>query len=149
MCIIAGGILLVACSKDKFNTVPEIKFKSLSPNAYVKTGFVNTSVTPKLTIELTDAEGDFGDTSYVYITNLLNVPNTLDSVLFPAITGISKKNLSVNVQVDFEKGQLLTSPPLPLPRPYIDTVFYEVYVKDQAKNKSNTISVGPVYLISE
>ena len=84
-----------------------------------------------------------------HITNLLNAPHTLDSVLFPKITGISKKNLSVNVQVDFEHGQILTSPPLALPRPYVDTVFYEVYVKDQAKNKSNTISVGPVYLISE
>ncbi|MFZ1527724.1 MAG: hypothetical protein WAT19_03175 [Ferruginibacter sp.] len=149
MCIIAAGVLLIACSKDKFNTVPEIKFKSLSPD-FFNGGLITNVVTPQLTIKLTDAEGDFGDTSYVYVKNLRNDPVTLDSILFPEIVGISKKNLDVNVTVDFKGGHdLLRSPPRPLPRPYYDTVFYEVYVKDQAKNKSNIISVGPVYLLNE
>ena len=138
---------LSACKKDKFTTAPQIKFKSISPdNAASDLTFNQRQFAPKLTIEITDAEGDVGlvpniDTSRIYIKNLLL--NKLDSFDMPeALPGT--KNFKANVEINLYNtlGCRLVGPP----RPRTDTIYYEVYVKDFAKNKSNVITTDkPVY----
>ncbi len=136
MVFAAACLFLAACKKDKFTTAPQIKYKSISPTS-VSSGVVGAAP-PVLTLSITDSEGDLGrkagkDTSWIYIKSLLN--NKLDSFLFPDIELAGKKNFQADVLVN-----------LPLyckPRPggvrHVDTLFYDVYVKDFAENKSNTI----------
>ena len=145
--VIALGFL--SCNKDKFNTVPEIKFKNISPDTWYSNNLDPTQG-PILTINLTDAEGDFGfkdnsDTSYVYVKNIKVAPFRIDSLKFPVLTAISGSRLNVDVEVNLRSVLARTIRPL---RPYTDTLQFEVYVKDFAKNKSNVLTVGPVYYIT-
>jgi len=98
-------------------------------------------------LQLTDAEGDFGDTSYIYVRNLTTDSLRLDSFKFPNLATLNTKNL--NVQVDVILANLIPSIVNP-PSTVTDTLFFEIYVKDRANNKSNVITTtDPLFLISE
>ncbi|MEP7255999.1 MAG: hypothetical protein ABI666_09485 [Ferruginibacter sp.] len=135
--------LLMACKKDNFTTAPQISFKSISPNVVD-----NTSATPILTIHVTDAEGDLGlngkDTAFIYMKNLKT--NTFDSLLFPDLQAVAKSNFKADVDIDISKVLRCKSlPGFPL---HTDTLYFQVYIKDFAKNKSNVIVTDdPVYYI--
>lgn len=147
---VLAGAFLCACNKDKFTSVPQIKFKSIAPNVWRSD---NLSLTdgPVLTLQLTDAEGDFGfsdgqDTSYVYVKNLTIPPFDTDSFKFPDLSQAVRKNLDVELNVLITDALAVSNNPN---RPYTDTLFFEVYVKDFAKNKSNVIvTPEPVYYLS-
>lgn len=147
--IVCVALLLAACKKDKFTTEPQIEFKSINPN-YFSSEF-NTIIykesAPRLTIKVTDAEGDFGstsltDSSMIYIKNLLS--NNLDSMRFPDLTRAPKKDFSAEVEINlFDYLECLEPGPA---RPRIDTTYFEVYITDAAKHKSNTVTTPvPVY----
>ena len=149
-------IVFISCSKDKYTSAPQIKFKSITSPYYSNSP---QGVNPTLIIELTDAEGDFGfapgqDTSYVYVKNVKS-PFKLDSFKFPAsLSKASKKNFKGDVEINLlgeGTGGTSALPIIPTgaPRPYRDTVFYEVYVKDFAKHKSNVIRTSdPLFYIA-
>lgn len=140
--------IFTSCNKDKYTTAPQIKFKSISPDfAASNLTTVNKESAPKLTIEITDAEGDIGfiagkDTSLIFIKNLKS--GNLDSFLLPDIKTSSVKNFKGDVVVNlFDALDCIDPGPI---RPRTDTTFYEVYVTDFAKNKSNVIRTDkPVY----
>lgn len=139
--LIIVSILVSSCDKDKFTTAPQIRFISISPN------FVESSITsqspgvPRLTIEVTDAEGDLGgqdvtDSSMVYLRNLKS--NNIDSFRFPDLTRAQQNNFKAEVSISlFDALECVSPGP---PRPRTDTLFYEVYVQDAKKNKSNVIT---------
>ncbi len=135
-------MMLSACKKDKFNTVPEISFNEFKPDFYNNS--TPDDELPVLKVHITDAEGDLGlidgkDTSFIYLKNLRT--NKLDSALLPNIKPIAVKNFEADISV-FMKQFLGTT------RSTRDTIYFEVYVKDFAKNKSNVIKTGkPVYFI--
>jgi hypothetical protein len=141
-------LFFTGCKKDKYTSAPQISFKSLSPDVWDNSN-LDPTAGPILTLELTDAEGDFGfntgfDTSYAYIKNISIPPYKIDSVKFPDIPNQIKKNLKVDINV-LLRSVLANSG---RPRPFVDTLYFEVYVKDFAKNKSNVIKTDkPVYLI--
>jgi len=135
------SLIAVGCGKDKYTTSPQLKYVSVDPNSLrsdLPTGFQEI---PKLIINVTDAEGDLGfengkDTAFVYIRTILNrVPDArVDSFRMPDIKSVSTKNF---------QADLLIEPPFRRsnrPSPKTDTLFYEIYVKDFAKNKSNVIT---------
>lgn len=141
-------LFFAACKKDKYTTAPQIKFKSISPD-YVESSLttLNKEFAPKLTIEVTDAEGDIGfirgsDTSRIYIKNLKS--NNVDSFFLPDIQTAAVKNFKADVIVNlFDALECVNPGPV---RPRTDTLFYEVYIVDFAKNKSNVIKTDqPVY----
>lgn len=146
--IIAVLFLFSACKKDKFTTVPQITFKSIKPNAAFSNIPFNQQVIPVLTFEVTDAEGDLGyidgsDTSKVYIKNLLNGKE--DSMVLPDISTVALKNFKGDISITLSTVLGGSN----RPRPKTDTLFFEVYVTDFAKNKSNVIITSdPVYYIS-
>lgn len=114
----------------------------------------NTDALPVLHFQLTDAEGDIGtnDTahsSYVYIRNITTNPAQLDSVIFPDLSKINHKNLDADIAINLFDQQGLLQVPDPGTRPHIDTLYFEVYVKDFANNKSNVAQMGPLYYIFE
>lgn len=135
--IIALG--LTACNKDKYTTAPQIKFKEFSPNVW-RGGL---SEVPVMILTVTDAEGDLGmiahkDTAYIYIQD----PRTpdLDSIAMTDISSGTGKNFEAELRINLK--QVFT----PLQTP--DTIYYDVYIKDFAKNKSNVIRTDkPAYYI--
>ena len=135
-------LLLTACSKDKFTTAPQITFKSINPDSWVR-GTTNDADFPFLTVSITDAEGDLGyingqDTSYIYVTNLRT--NRFDSLVLPNISQVAKKNFKGDIVVNLK--QFLGVPNTTKK----DTIYFDVYVKDFAKNKSNVLRTEkPVY----
>jgi len=146
-------VAFTACNKDKYTSAPQIKFKSIT------SPFNSNSLydKPVLIIELTDLEGDFGfkegkDTSYVFVKNTRS-PFRLDSFKFPStLSKAIKKNFKGDVEIDLRGDGTAGSNALPGPppagfrRPYTDTVYYEVYVKDFAKHKSNVIKTSDPFL---
>ncbi len=141
-------IFLLACKKDKFTTTPQIEYKSIKPNA-IRSDLPNgTQVIPVLTLHITDADGDLGfiankDTSYVFIKNLLTGKS--DSLKLPDLKTSAKKNFEADIEIAL--ATVLETSQLPSPK--VDTTYFEVYVKDFAKNKSNVISTpDPVFFIT-
>ncbi len=149
--IIFFSLILVfgACKKDKFTTAPQITYKSVSPNAFIANSTTST-VSPVLTINVTDAEGDLGfkdgsDTSKIFIKSLLT--NQLDSLLLPSIGNGGFKKFQADIQVELRSILSCRTPLPPAGQTRTDTVFVEVYITDFAKNKSNVLKVpDPVYL---
>lgn len=137
--------VLVGCGKDKFTTNPQISFKSISPNVLRSDVVKGGQVLPKLVIHVTDAEGDLGfiqgkDTGFIFIKTLINNKDTV--FIMPDIKSVTTK--------DFQ-GDLIIEPPFvksARPSPKVDTLFYEIYVMDFAKHKSNVITTkDPIFFI--
>jgi hypothetical protein len=141
--LVVAGTFFSACKKDKYTTAPQISFVSVSPDFY-RGGLIRDEDYPILTIHVTDAEGDLGllpgdDSTFVHIKNIKT--GVEDSVLFPYIKPIAVKNFDADVSV-FLKLFLGAGGPVR------DTLFFDVYVKDFANNKSNVLRTEkPVYYI--
>lgn len=141
-------VTLASCKKDKFTTVPQIKFVDLTPNvAQSDINSTNKDQAPKLIFKITDSEGDFGstdieDSSMIYVKHLLS--NSIDSFRFPDLTRATKKDFDAEVTINlFDALQCYAPGP---PRPRTDTVYYEFYVQDAKKNKSNIVRTEkPLY----
>lgn len=137
------SLLFFSCKKEKFTTVPQISFQSIKPNTFKKGLIIPPE--PVLSLNLTDLEGDLGfirgkDTAYVYLQN--NLTNKLDSAFFPEMPITNKSNMNVTVDV------LLTDFLSSSGSDKTDIIYFDVYVKDFAKNKSNVIKTPqPVYYI--
>ena len=143
--ILIISLIVVSCGKDKYTSAPQLKFKSVEPNHVTSGAVIGSSAIPLITLEITDKEGDLGfnpgkDTSKIYIRNLLI--NRLDSFyLPPEMESISSKNFQADIRIntfDILRGSSR-------PRPKIDTLIYEIYVEDFAKNKSNVVTTDPLY----
>lgn len=130
---------LTACNKDKYTTTPQVKFKSIEPDVYR----VGQTTAPTLTITVTDSEGDLGirpgkDTAFVYVLD----PRTsmLDSFPMPDISTAAVKNFEAEVRIDMKQSIR----PIRVP----DTLYYDIYIKDFAKNKSNVMRTEkPIYYL--
>ena len=137
-----------SCGKDKYTTAPQIKYKSISPNIVRSDVIIGSPDVPVIALNVTDAEGDLGfkngsDTSYIFIRNLLI--NRLDSFRLPDIQSVATKNFQSDILIntfDILRG---TS----RPRPKVDTLYFEIYITDFQKNKSNVIKTGdPIYYVT-
>lgn len=139
VCLLVG---IASCKKDKFTTTPQIKFIDVSPNvASSDLTSLQKEFAPKLILKVTDAEGDFGgtsstDSSMIYIKHLLS--NSIDSFRFPNLERAPKKDFEAEVSINlFEALECFSPGPV---RPRVDTIFYEVYITDAKRNKSNVIT---------
>ncbi|MFT3908227.1 MAG: hypothetical protein QM737_02280 [Ferruginibacter sp.] len=138
--VLVMSLFFLSCNKDKYTTAPQIEYKSISPTAFEN---LPDSPAPEITFTVTDAEGDIGitkdDTARIFIKNLFS--QMVDSIDFPDISEATRKNLKAEVTV---KIGPLTGCLDPTDPPHIDTMAFEVYVKDFAKNQSNTFTTQSV-----
>jgi len=138
--IIVAVIAVSGCKKDKFTTAPQITFKTISPQDMPSNLLITQAESaPKLIVTVTDSEGDLGfkagsDTSKIFIKNLRT--NRLDSMILPDIQSAATKRFQADISVNLfaYMGGCSSGP-----RPKTDTTYFEVYVQDFAKNKSNVI----------
>src|SRR5690606_10664600 len=134
------AVIIVSCNKDKFKDEPQIEFKGFDTN--VASNFTSFSSQPHILLNITDKNGDLGfkpgsDTAFIYLKNMLT--RRVDSSLHMPDLGSSATR---NFEAELEVGlfSVLGGRDLPASqRPYTDTLYFEIYVKDFAKNKSNVI----------
>ena len=142
--IISILFTLSACKKDKYTTEPQIKYKSVDPNF---TSIEIGAVIPDITFSVTDLEGDLGlkagrDTAFIYLMNKLT--GKFDSLPFPDIKLSANRRFEGDVEVSINK--VLECKSLPSGALHTDTLYFDIYVKDFAKNKSNVITTGdPIF----
>lgn len=135
----------VACDKDEFTAAPQIKFKEFDPNQ----GSNLPNAAPSyLIFEVTDGDGDLDtDSAKIVVKNTLTGVVDSMNLKFPDLGSALGKNFKGDVQVDLKStmgGRSLPS----TQRPYVDTIGFEVYVVDKAKNKSNVIIAQPFYFFT-
>lgn len=128
-------ILLLSCNKNKYNTTPSLKYKS------VNTTLLKPGQTIRFTLKFTDLEGDLTDTVFV----IKSVPKCAASnftapYLLPTFP--TSKN---------QEGELLISFSYPAINPQCfgknDTAVFKFVLRDKALHKSDT-AVSETIVIS-
>jgi hypothetical protein len=136
--------LLMACSKDKFETVPQVTITSFGPDEVRKGELF------RLTAEVTDKEGDLRDTFYLvqkrYNGNTLLTTDTL-------LPGYSLKNFGfptknkIELQLTFAYGETIDNTITYTKQEAIDIgLVYGIIVQDTAKNKSPYVETKKIIL---
>ncbi len=132
--VLAATILLVACEKNKFETIPQITVKSISPGTVVQDNVI------KLLAGFTDKEGDLD--SILIVTKWyddVTVTRTLDTLRY----GFDVFNLPPNIKqgdiaVEFIYGRLSDNyallPGSPVSRDTTATL--GLVIIDKEKNRS-------------
>ena len=125
------------CNKNKFNTKPSLKYKS------VNTTTLHRGETLKITLSFTDAEGDLTDT--LYIQELVApCPLNLDSG-FKAKQKLPEFPTGKNQQ-----GEIVVSYGYNDVNPLCqknDTAIFKFVLKDKAQNSSNIAVSEPIVII--
>lgn len=140
-------ICMLSCSKDKFQTTPQISIKSFSPEVVP----VNSNLTIRL--EFTDKEGDVNDSLWI-IRQRLNRrgPVTLPPAPFkiPSFPATKKGEFEVVLRYQFELVFGMSSIPIPGTNPVQrepDTLRLHIFVRDADGNVSDTAVLNDLYVI--
>jgi hypothetical protein len=145
--ILVSIVGMTACQKDKAaDTPPSIMDLSISPNT-VRNGDARDTVF--VTFKVMDRNGDLGNDPYkkqfdVFLKDSRDHNET--GFPFPEIPKDLKesgKGITAYATVKINAGLFLQ---LRQDRPEGDTLYYEVYVKDQAGNMSNKLSTPLIYI---
>jgi len=136
----------VSCNKDKFQTIPQLKFKSKN------TDLVPLNGNLRVTLEYTDKEGDVDD-SLIVVRQRLNRrgPLTLPASPYtiPAFTNTDKGEFEITLNYQF--GLIFGIPALRIPgsnpaQNEPDTLTLKFVARDKAGNKSDTLTVSNIFV---
>ena len=141
--IIVFGML--ACSKDKFQTVPSLRLKSKSTDVVPYNG------TLRVTLEYTDKEGDVHDSIWVKKTRLNQrvVPTIRDSIKYKIPDYPDKTKGQFEITLDFQSilsaiSPLNSIPATNPPSKESDTLLVKFAVRDKAGHTSDSVSIGTI-----
>jgi hypothetical protein len=134
-------LFFAACNKDKFNTTPTLKLISVSSNVIPNGG------TLRIEVQVTDKEGDISDTLYLkkIRTNKIVRATIRDSLQF-AIPQADKIRDGI-IQLDLQYQNHLVSAFNPGNPPVNDTLNLQIAVRDQAKNRSEPLTISNIVVI--
>ena len=135
------SILLISCEKDKYTTVPKLKFESSNATVFRSGDLI------EFTLSFTDAEGDLQDSLYVEKFEPKCV-NSRFMQLYKIPEFPSGKDQAGEIKVSY--GYNLQNHPQQILGPQCnrnDTAVFKFFIKDKAQNKSDTVSSGPIVLI--
>jgi hypothetical protein len=148
--LIAGFVVIVllACNKDKFQTKPQIKLKSLSTTVVPVNGNLI------ITLSYTDKEGDISDTLF-FIKQRLNkriVATLRDSITYPIpeFPNYDKGEIGLALRYDDHLKSAIAAPSIPGSNPPAvesDTLNIKIWIHDKAGNSSDTVSTGQVVVL--
>jgi hypothetical protein len=136
------AVFIFACNKDKYNTKPQITFKSVNETTIAK----NKDLRFKLSV--TDKEGDLTDSLFIYkISRNCNK----DTVRFfnKMPTFPTNTNLEIPVEVNFTYGLQGNYPAITISSSCgnrNDSCSFKFIIKDKAGNKSDSV-VSPEIVI--
>jgi hypothetical protein len=143
--VLLGSTIFFSCKKSDGNSAPKVKFKSITPEIFSGTSI--GAIRPILILEVSDDDGDLGfkdgkDTSYIFIKNLTVPPFKMDSFKFPSsLSSLPKTAFKTyqDVEIDLNNNAQMAYQRPTSTSGSRDTAFYEVYIRDFGKNKSNVI----------
>jgi hypothetical protein len=138
-----GLMILIACKKDNIDTKPAIKIKSISPMQ------VPGGVPLEILLSFTDKQGDL-DTLFLKKKriNSFVVPVRVDSFFYLVPKFPEKTKGEIKVTLQYNEDLVAAESPRPQTdapngkEP--DTLVFRFYIKDKAKNVSDTIYSEPV-----
>jgi hypothetical protein len=140
-------VAFIACSKDKFQTKPQLKFKSKNTAEVAQNG------TLRITLEYTDKEGDVDD-SLLMVRERLNQRGPVilpaSPYLIPKFPDITKGEFEITLTYQFGLifGLSLIRIPGSNPaRNEPDTLNLKFVARDKAGNKSDTLTVSNIIVI--
>ncbi len=133
--------LLAGCKKDKFSTIPQLKYKSVNTKKLSR-GEVIT-----FTLSFTDAEGDLTDSLFVqqFVRNCL--ASNLKRPLYKLPEFPTSKNQEGEILVTYGYEVNGTVPLVSPKCNRNDTAIFRFVLKDKAQNKSDTVSSDPIIII--
>jgi len=140
-------IAFFGCNKDKFQTIPQIRIKSLNGNVFP----LNTDL--RVTLEITDKEGDVDDSLYVSRQRLnVRAPLNLPAARYKIPEYPNKSTAEFVLTVPYGLGLTVGYLPIRIPgsspaRFEPDTMRLKFLVKDKAGNKSDSVSSETIYII--
>jgi hypothetical protein len=134
--------LIVACNKDKFQTKPQIKIKSVTPN------IVPVNGTLSVILQFTDKEGDVSD-SIIVVRERTNQKSPITPAIIntpiPSFPNTSEGEIQVFMPYQTSQTALIAGiPSIPIPgtgnppQKEPDTLSLKFVVRDKAGNKSDT-----------
>ncbi|MEJ7738307.1 MAG: hypothetical protein WKF97_12835 [Chitinophagaceae bacterium] len=140
--LIITAIVLIACDKNKFETRPQLKIKSINGNVVPLGGVLIVR------LEYTDKEGDLGQDTLVSIRNRLNrrpLPSGRISVdtLFNSIPEFPDKNKG-EFEVKFQSASYLRQSDIEN-----DTILFKFIAKDRGGNNSDTVSTEKIVVLRQ
>ena len=141
-------LLIVACSKDKFETKPTLKILSINGNL-IPPGNNSGLV---VDFEFTDKEGDVNDTLYVkkIRINQRQVPTLRDSFKLKVPDFPNNTKGEIQLTMDYQNYLISAiNPPMTgnPPQPEPDTLMIKFALKDKGNHISDTVTTGPIVVI--
>ena len=141
------SLILFACSKDKFQTKPQLKLKSLSTTRVAPAGNL------RVLLECTDKEGDVDD-SLLVVRERLNKRGFLrlapSPYKIPEFPNSAKAEFEITLNYQF--GLVFGIPPIRIPGSvgFInepDTLNLKIVARDKAGNKSDTLLISNIIVV--
>ena len=135
------ALLLAACGKDKFQTTPQLKIKSVSTKHLA----FNESLS--VLLEFTDKEGDVSDSFFIVRQRLnLHNPLTMPPLPYPLPQYPKAQKGEIEVNLDFQTGVILALEPIRIPgsnpeQNEPDTMILKFVAKDKGGHYSDTATV--------
>ena len=145
--ILAIFSIAIACNKDKLETRPSLKLRS-----------INTSTVPVggilvVEFDFADKEGDVSDTIFIrkIRTNKIVVPTIRDSFTLQIPPFPNKSRGIIELQLKYQNHLLSAiNPPssggIP-PNLHDDTLIFKFALRDKGKNISDTVTTGPIIIV--
>jgi hypothetical protein len=143
--IVIGSVailIIAACGKDNFTTKPQLTFLKAEDYDVDRGGLI------EMKLEFTDAEGDLQDSIYIQRV----VPRCTQSnqtIGYPMPAFPTTKDVKGEIDITFVNGVFLPGyVAIPSPacgRP--DTTTFRFWIKDKAKNVSDTVTTDKPIII--
>jgi hypothetical protein len=139
---LAIAFIVYSCSKDKFQTKPQLEVKEVS------NFFIPINGSTKVTLQFTDQEGDIDDSIWVkkQRLNLRVVQTFLDSLRFKVPEFPNNKKGELELVLSHASMVSALNPPnipgtIP-PQKESDTISVKMAIRDKAGNASDSVTVG-------
>jgi hypothetical protein len=126
--------ILSGCGKDKFESAPSLKFKSVNTNV------LGNDQRIQFTLSFTDAEGDISDSLYIEKFEPTCIGSRVDDdYVIPEFP--TSKNVEGDFLVTFDYSYI--SPKCSRN----DTAVFRFAIKDKAGHTSDTVSSPPIIIL--
>jgi hypothetical protein len=138
---------VIACNKDKLETKPSLKLRSISSTVVPINGVLNVQ------FDFTDKEGDISDTIFVrkIRTNRIVVPTVRDSFALQVPPFPDRSRGIIELQLKYQFHLVSAEQPPSSggnpPNLHDDTLIFKFALRDKAKNISDTVTTDPIIVV--
>ncbi len=144
--ILAILVVLIACSKDKFQTKPQVEIKSASPEVVPVNGTLNVR------LEFRDKEGDVDNKLFIYKERLnQRVLPTIRDTIERAIPEFPDKDRGeIELELTYQNYLISAADPGIPGNPGMnepDTLRFKFVVEDRAGNQSDPAVLEKIVII--